>query len=92
MKVPKEIRAYCKKCNSHTAHEVSLYKRGKESVLAAGARRHERDKKGYGGQKFPQQRDKAKTTQKRNLRLRCKKCGRVCVRTGIRLRRLEIAR
>ncbi len=92
MNVPKEIRAYCRKCNSHTAHEVSLYKKGKESVLAAGARRHERDKKGYGGQKFPQQRDKAKTTQKRNLRLRCKKCGGVSVRTGIRLRKLEITR
>jgi len=61
-------------------------------MLAAGARRHERDKKGYGGQKFPGQRDKAKTTQKRNLRLRCKQCGGVSVRTGIRLRKLEIAR
>jgi len=92
MKVPKEIMVHCRKCNSHTTHEVSLYKKGKDRLLAAGARRHERDKKGYGGQKFPEQRDKAKTTQKRNLRLRCKKCGRTSVRRGIRLRKLEIAR
>jgi len=67
--------AHCRKCNSHTAHEISLYKKGKDRLLAAGSRRHERDKRGYGGQKYPMLRRKAKTTKKQTLKIRCKKCG-----------------
>ena len=92
MIVPKEIRTYCPRCRAHTIHKVSLYKKGKERALAIGARRHERELHGYGGQKYPIQRKKAKTTDKKTLLLKCTKCGRVVNREGIRLKKLEIVR
>ncbi|MEM3387194.1 MAG: 50S ribosomal protein L44e, partial [Nitrososphaerales archaeon] len=54
------------------------------------ARRHAEDKKGYGGQKFPELKRTAKTTKKQTLKLKCKECGRQSMREGIRLRKLEI--
>lgn len=92
MKVPDSINTYCPKCNEHTEHSVTLYRKGKERGLAIGARRHERELHGYGGQKYPIQRNKAKTTDKKTLVLTCKKCGRKSMRSGIRLRKLEIVR
>ncbi len=92
MKIPSRINTYCPKCNAHTEHSVSLYKKGKERALAIGARRHERELHGYGGQKYPIQRKKAKTTDKKTLLLKCTKCGRVVNREGIRLKKLEIVR
>lgn len=91
MKVPKEIRTYCPKCHRHTIHSVFLYKKGKERATALGARRHAEDKKGYGGQKFPELVRTAKTTKKQTLRLKCRDCGSQLMRKGIRLRKLEIA-
>jgi large subunit ribosomal protein L44e len=92
MKVPAKITSYCPRCNSHTEQTLALYKKGKERGLAIGARRHERELKGYGGQKYPIQRNKAKTTDKKTLILTCSKCGRKVMREGIRLRKLEIVR
>jgi len=74
----------------HTEHTVSLYKEGKRRALAKGERHHKREKRGYGGQKYPMLRRKAKTTKKQALKLRCKKCGYISHRKGIRLRRLTI--
>jgi large subunit ribosomal protein L44e len=91
MKVPKEINTYCSKCNKYTTHSISLYKKGKERTMALGARRHAEDKKGYGGQKFPELVRTAKTTKKQTLKLKCKECGRGRMKKGIRLRKLEIA-
>ncbi len=92
VKVPEAINTYCPKCNAHTEHKVSLYRKGKERALAIGARRHERELHGYGGQKYPIQRNKAKTTEKKTLVLTCNKCGRKVMREGVRLRKLEIVR
>ncbi len=91
MKVPKEINTYCSKCNKYTPHPVSIYKRGKERAGALGARRHAEDKKGYGGQKFPEQVRTAKTTKKQTLKLKCSVCGRQIMKPGLRLRKMEIA-
>ena len=55
MKVPKDRKTYCKKCNKHTLHTISIYKKGRERAGSLGARRHAEDKKGYGGQKFIEQ-------------------------------------
>lgn len=88
--VPKEIRTYCPKCKTHQAHSVSLYKAGKRRALAKGERHHKREKKGYGGQKYPLQREFAKTTKKQTLRLKCKVCGYIHQKDGIRLRKLVI--
>ncbi|MEM0481532.1 MAG: 50S ribosomal protein L44e [Nitrososphaerota archaeon] len=92
MKAPPKLNSYCPKCNEHTEHQVTLYKKGKERGLAIGARRHERELRGYGGQKYPIQRNKAKTTDKKTLVLTCSKCGRKSMREGVRLRKLEIVR
>jgi len=90
MKFVKEMNTYCPKCNKHTPHGVSIYKAGKQRATAAGARRHEEDIHGYGGQKFPKLVRTAKTTKKQVLRLKCKECGKYVSRLGIRLRKLEI--
>lgn len=91
MKAPKVINTYCPKCNAKTPHTVSIYRKGKESSLRRGARHHERELHGYGGQKFPEQRKKAKTTTKQLLKLKCRQCGYTSDRLGVRLRKLELA-
>jgi len=90
MNVPKEIVTYCPRCRSHKSHSVSLYKEGKRRALAQGERRHERERKGYGGQKYPMLKRKAKTTKKQTLKLRCKTCGYMRHKEGIRLKKLTI--
>ncbi|MEM2896181.1 MAG: 50S ribosomal protein L44e [Candidatus Bathyarchaeia archaeon] len=90
MKMAKMIRTYCPKCNSHTEHTVSVYKKGRERALAIGVRRHEREKHGYGGQKWPELKRTAKTTKKQLVKLKCKACGYVVTRLGIRLKKLTI--
>jgi len=90
MKVPKEITTYCPKCKAHQPHTVTLYKKGKDRALAKGSRHHEREKKGYGGQKYARQRTFAKTTKKQTLKLRCKNCGYTRHREGMRLKKLTI--
>jgi large subunit ribosomal protein L44e len=89
--VPKEVKTFCPKCKQHQAHAVTLYKPGKPRILAKGARRHEREKRGYGGQKYALQREFAKTTKKQTLKLKCKVCGYMRHKDGIRLRKLVIA-
>jgi len=90
MNVPKEIRTYCPKCKVHQIHTVSLYKAGKRRALAKGERHHNREKKGYGGQKYPLQKKFAKTTKKQTLKLKCKVCGYMRHKDGVRLRKLLI--
>jgi len=92
MIVPKEIRTYCPRCKMHTIHKVSLYKKGRESRLRWGVKKHEWEKKGYGGQKWPQQRRKAKTTKKAVLKLKCTQCGHILHKEGIRIRKIEISK
>jgi large subunit ribosomal protein L44e len=90
MKVPKTIKTYCPKCKAHSEHTVTLYKAGKRRALAEGERHHEREKKGYGGQKYSLQRKFAKTTKKQTLKLKCKVCGYTRHKIGIRLKKLAI--
>jgi large subunit ribosomal protein L44e len=90
MKFAKELNTYCPKCDKHTLHTASLYKAGKQRSTAIGARRHEEDIHGYGGQKFPKLVRTAKTTKKQVIKLKCKECGKFVSRLGIRLRKLEI--
>jgi large subunit ribosomal protein L44e len=90
MKMQKEMRKFCAKCKTHTTQAVSIYKKGKDRKTALGARRHAEDKKGYGGQKFPELKRTAKTTKKITLRYTCKTCQRKSMREGMRMRKLEI--
>ena len=91
MRTPKEVNTYCPKCKGHQLHTVTLYKAGKRRALAKGERHHElREKKGYGGQKFPRQRKFAKTTKKQTLKVTCKTCGYTSPKKGIRLKKITI--
>ena len=49
MDVPKIMKDYCKKCNSHTEHKVKLFKSGKMRTMSMGQRRNQEKKRGYGG-------------------------------------------
>lgn len=63
--------AYNKILKKHTKHKVTQYKKGKESTKAQGRRRYDSKQKGFGGQKKPIFRKKAKTTKKIVLKLEC---------------------
>ncbi|RLG92184.1 MAG: 50S ribosomal protein L44e [Candidatus Hecatellales archaeon] len=90
MNLPKTLRTYCPRCRTHTIHTVSIYRKGRDRALAAGARRHEWEKHGYGGQKYPELKRTAKTTKKVVLKLTCKQCGYILHKKGVRLRKATI--
>lgn len=90
MKVPSRIRTYCPRCRAHTIHTVSIYKHGRRRSLAAGERRYEAKKKGYGSKRKPEQKRTAKVTKKQVLKLKCTVCGYVIHKEGIRLKRITI--
>lgn len=50
---PKTRRTHCRKCNCHSAHRVSQYKKTKERTTAQGRRRYDRKQLGFGGQTKP---------------------------------------
>lgn len=90
--VPKTRRTFCKgkACKKHTVHKVTQYKRVPESKHAQGRRRYDMKHKGYGGQKKPILRNKAKETKKIVLRLECNECHHQRHLTLKRSRRLEL--
>jgi large subunit ribosomal protein L44e len=90
MKIPKTIRTFCPKCKTHTEHTVSIYKAGKRRGAKKGERHQAERKKGYGGQKFPEQHNQAKVTKKTSLTLKCKECNYTLQRKGIRLKKAEV--
>src|SRR5215813_5423666 len=90
MKMRKELNKFCPKCKKFTAQAIAIYKKGKDRKVAEGARRHTEDKKGYGGQKFPELKRTAKTSKKITLRYTCKRCQRKTMKNGMRIRKLEI--
>jgi large subunit ribosomal protein L44e len=50
MEMPKTIKTYCKKCNSHQEHKLKLYKAKKTRANSKGTRKNvAKHKKGYGG-------------------------------------------
>jgi len=90
MRYPKEKRTYCPKCKTYTEHTVSLYKKGKDRKMAQGARRYRRKKQGYGSQPKPIQKRFSKTTKKFTVKLKCKNCGYIIQKQGMRLKKLEV--
>jgi large subunit ribosomal protein L44e len=90
MKIPKTVNTYCPKCKAQTTHTISVYKKGRDRVLSAGNRRHEREKHGYGGQKYPELKRTAKTSKKVVLNRKCKKCGYITQGKAIRIRKADI--
>jgi large subunit ribosomal protein L44e len=73
--MPKVKKTFCRYgCKKHTPHKVAQYKKGKESTMSQGRRRYDSKQKGFGGQKKPIFRKKAKTTKKIVLKLECQTC------------------
>ena len=68
VKLTKSRNTYCSKCDKHQKHKVSQYKKGKESFFAQGRRRYDNKQKGFGGQKKPVFKKKAKVTKKVTLK------------------------
>jgi len=90
LNLPKQIKRYCPKCNTHTIQKMTQYKAGKRRGSAIGERRHAKDKKGYGGQKFPKLAKPAKTTKKFTPILTCTVCKKKWNKSGIRIRKIEL--
>ena len=72
--VPEKRNTHCKRCNKHTEHKVSIYKKSKDSKNAQGARRYRRKQRGYHGQTKPILRRKAKLTKKVVIKMKCTVC------------------
>ena len=90
MKMPKNKRVYCPKCQKHTPHKVSIYKKGKDRIMAHGKRRYNRKKAGYGSQPKPIQHNQAKVNKKTTPLYKCAECGHVQVGKAQRLKKFEI--
>lgn len=89
---PPEKKTFCPRENKHTLHKVTLYKKGKDSLVVQGKRRYDRKQKGYGGQTKPIFHKKAKTTKKQVMKLTCKDCKCISYQVLKRCHKLEISR
>jgi large subunit ribosomal protein L44e len=73
----KSKKTFCKwKCRKHIEHKLTKYNKGNESKVSQGRRRYDRKQAGFGGQKKPIFRQKAKITKKIVLRQECTVCKR----------------
>lgn len=75
MKIPREVKVYCKYCKKHTLHTVEISKKRQRRTLSHGQRRFMRKMKGYGS--FPKENPKGreKSVKKVDLKFKCKECG-----------------
>ncbi len=99
MKIPQQIKRYCRSCNKHTLQKVERVKtsgRRKTSSLKAGSRyRLHELHHGYGGSPYPKiehgVKYGAKSSQKIFLRFKCSECGKYNLSNkSIRAKRFEI--
>lgn len=74
MKISKEIRVFCPKCNKHTTHKVKIYSKKQESGLNIGNRRRARKLKGYIG-KVKGAATSKKAGKHQKAMLECAECG-----------------
>ena len=91
MKIVKETRVYCPRCNKHTIHTIRLYSKKPERGNSMGMRRRERKLRGYYG-KVKGQATQKKVAKRQKALLECKECGYVVERVyGTRTKKkLEI--
>ena len=102
MKLPKQTKRYCKKCNKTTLHKISVVKGKERGSLKKGsiARAHKRGRGiGYGnlgkwGSKPAISKFKmtgAKTSKKSNLKYTCEVCNKSSLQSyGKRSKKLVI--
>jgi len=97
VKLPEEIRTYCKHCNKHTVHKLSIQSVShKRRKLSKGERQKTRKARGHGGHgkfsKIPVSRMamKSKTTTKIQVKLTCVQCGKASIRSLGRMKKAGI--
>jgi len=90
LKYPRTLNRYCPKCRTHTKHNVSIYKKGKENTQAQGKRRFEKKKRGYGS--FPKEifHKNAKINKKTTPLLECSECGKKHYSKAYRVKKFEL--
>jgi len=86
------IKTYCPYCQHHTEHAVEKVKKKKASELKWGQRRFRRVTAGYGGYPRPKPEGREKPTKRVYLRYRCKECGKVHQKKGVRAKKFEFKR
>ena len=93
MKFPAEINTYCKYCNKHTIHKVSMPIKGQRRALSIGELRHKRKLKGHGGKRAGKKEVK-KQGKRQKVMLTCNECKKKQERVlGTRTRKkIEIKR
>lgn len=92
MKIPNEIKMFCKWCGKHTKHKVEKVKKKQTRTLSQGQRRFRRKMKGYGSFPKPMPSGK-KPTQRQDLRYKCSECGKSATRkTTYRTKKFEITK
>ncbi|MFX0201640.1 MAG: 50S ribosomal protein L44e [Candidatus Hodarchaeota archaeon] len=99
VKLPGQLRTYCRTCRKHTVHDVKIERGGRRGRgLSAGTRRAERHRSGHGNRgrysKRPLSQWKmiVKTSKKTDLRLICQECKKQQTRVYPRTRRVELVR
>ena len=100
MKIPKSTKTYCPYCKKNTIHKISLAKGGaKRGALKHGSiqrgmlrgRGTGHGNKGkWGSKPSKPKRSGAKSSKKLNLKLTCEVCNKSIMRTGGRLKKVEI--
>lgn len=95
MKYPKTVNTLCPTCKAHKEHTIKQVKqkgRGKAHPNAQANRRKDRHKRGYGGHgKYSKPAVSKKPTQKMDLRLKCKECGKMHpLKRGFRVKKFEL--
>ena len=75
--VKKVRNTYCRHpdCKSHKLHKITQYKRGRVHDGRLGNRKYKLKQKGFGGQKKPVLRKKAKVTKITTLKMVCTTCN-----------------
>jgi large subunit ribosomal protein L44e len=94
MKYPKTMNKLCPKCRKKTEHTVKVVKqktRGMAHPMSKANRQKKRHKRGYGGHgKYSKPAVKKKPTQKMDIRLVCKECGKKHPMKGFRIKKFEL--
>ena len=89
MKLPRNIKAYCRVCRTHTSHEVEKVKKKKANERKWGQRRFRRVTAGYGGFPRAKPEGREKPTRRVYLRYRCKQCKKAWQRPCVRAKKFE---
>lgn len=90
MKMPRNQKRYCPKCETHTLQEVERIKKKRASEHKWGQRRFRKVTAGYGGFPRPKPEGREKPTKRINIRYKCKTCGKMQQPASFRAKKFEL--